>query len=176
MAQQRGFIRQARAPKRLTQWGQGPGGTGAISFSASSASLLGAAVTFGAAGTVVRIRGALSANLISYTNSSDGFHCAAAIGLVSLAAFTAGIASVPTPITEAAFDGWLWHKFFFVHGGLAAGATAVGVQSALQIEIDTKAMRKVSDEMAIFGVMEVVESGTAVMEVHFNNRLLLKLG
>ena len=167
-----------RGPKRLTQWGQGPGGAASTSFASSTASLLGSGIAFGASGTVVRIRGHFSAFLESFTSAGDGFHGAVGIGLVSAAAFAAGIASVPTPITESAWDGWLWHNFFDCFGALAAGSTNVGVHgnSGVSIDIDTKAMRKVSDEMTIFAAAEVAESGTAIMNAHLDSRLLLKLG
>ena len=129
-----------------------------------------------AAGTIVRIRGYMSAYLTAYTSAGDGFHGAAGIGIVSKTAFDAGLASVPTPITEAAWDGWMWHRYFDIHGQLAAGSTAVGVTNNLNIEVDTKAMRKISDEMIVYAIYEVVEQGTAVIDVFFESRLLLKEG
>ena len=134
-------------------------------------------MNFGASGTVVRIRGHLSALLTSYSAAGDGYHCAVGIGIASAAAFDAGIASVPTPLTEAAWDGWMYHSFFDVHGALAAGASAVGVANGgAELDIDTKAMRKILDEMTLYAALEVVELGTAVMEVWTDSRLLLKLG
>ena len=165
--------------QRLTQWGQGPGGLASNSLTGTGSQLLGSAIAFGAAGTVVRIRGWFDAYLSSYTTAGDGFQGAVGIGLVSEAAFDAGIASVPTPITEAAWDGWMWHQFFGAHGGLAAGSSAVGVGqgvAGVSREIDTKAMRKVSDEMVVFAVIEATEVGTAVLLVNLDSRLLLKLG
>ena len=163
--------------KRATQWGIGPGGVGPTNFSATGSALLGSGVTFGASGTVIRIRGWLSATLDSYTTASNGYAGAVGIGLVSAAAFAAGIASVPTPITEAAWDGWLWHQFIQLHGALAAGSTSVGVTAgAISREVDTKAMRKVFDEMVIFAAAEFTESGTAALRLHLDSRLLLKLG
>ena len=167
---------RVQGPKRLTQWGLGVGDSVRTSFTATSAALLGSGVTFGSSGTVVRQRGALSAFLDSYTNAGDGFHCAVGIGIVSSAAFTAGIASVPTPITEAAWDGWMYHRFFDLHGSEAAGSTAIGGIESVDFEVDTKAMRKVSDEMTVFAALEVVELGTASLGVYFDSRMLLKLG
>ena len=176
MPRRSGLI-QARGPRRLTNWGAGPGGSAGQGFSASGAAILGGGVQFGSAGTVVRIRGSLSAFLSSYTSAGDGFHCAIGVGLASLAAFTVGIGSLPTPITELGWDGWLWHRLFDVHGSLAAGSTAVGVaNSGVDIEVDSKAMRKVSDEMVVFAAAEVVEAGTAAMTIHFDSRMLLKEG
>ncbi len=178
MARSTAFTQRGRqAPKRLTQWGLGPGGTGVVAIASSASSLLGGGVQFGASGTVVRIRGWFDAFLTGYTSAGDGFQGAVGIGLVSTAAFTAGIASVPTPIIEAAWDGWLWHQFFGVHGQLAAGSTSVGTSGpGVSREIDSKAMRKVSDEMTVYAVVEVVEIGTGLLSVHLDSRLLLKLG
>ena len=138
----------------------------------------GAGVTFGASGTVIRIRGRFSAFLNSYTSAGDGYQGAFGIGVATSAAFNAGVASLPTPITEQAWDGWMYYTIFGVHGSLAAGSSSVGVHSntAFDIEVDTKAMRKVSDEITVFPMLEVVEIGTAVMSVFFDSRLLLKLG
>jgi len=167
---------RVQGPKRLTQWGLGPGGTGGTGITASQADILGSGVTFGASGTVVRIRGTFSGILTSYTTAGDGYAGAVGIGLASLAAFTAGIASLPTPLTEGAWDGWLWHKHFFMHGTVAAGSAAGAFVKKVDVEIDTKAMRKVSDEMIIFAASEVLEAGTAALILHLNSRLLLKLG
>ena len=59
--------------KRLMQWGLGVGDTAATSFSSTSAALLGSAVTFGAAGTVVRMRGRLTALLKTVAAVGNGF-------------------------------------------------------------------------------------------------------
>ena len=173
----RGFIHQGRSKKRLTNWGSGPGGTAINQISASSSLILGAGVTFGAAGTVVRIRGWLSLWLSSYTTASDGFQGAVGIGLASETVFDAGIASLPTPITEEAWDGWLWHQYFGIYGGLAAGSTAVGVTAGdFGVPIDSKAMRKVSDQMVIYAALEGIESGAAVLNITLDSRMLLKEG
>ena len=173
MAQQRGLIRQARGPRRLTSWGFGPGNNAEAQLSASSAVIVGAGVTFGSAGTVVRIRGRFGAYLVSFTSAGDGYIGAVGIGLAATAAFDAGIASLPTPITEEGWDGWLWHSFFGVHGGVAAASENAG---HIELVIDSKAMRKVSGDMVVFAALEVVESGTAVMNISLNSRMLLKEG
>ena len=173
-----GSTRMVRGPKRLTQWGLGPGGSAGDSVSASSSVILGSGVTFGASGTVVRIRGNLQVVLASFTSSGHGYHFAMGIGVVTSAAFAAGIASIPTPLTEAAWDGWMYHRFGDVHGSLAAGSTSTGQGNgaSFDTEVDTKAMRKVSDEMTVVAVIELVEVGTAVVDIFFDIRLLLKLG
>ena len=161
-----------RAARRLTNWGAGPGGTGAANISTSSAVILGAGITFINAGTIVRIRGEWECFLSSVTSAGDGFRGALGIGLASSAAFTAGIASLPTPITESNWDGWMWHQFFGVHRGVAD----ISAGSYLRGAIDSKAMRKVSDDFTIFAAVEVVEIGTAALDLFLDSRMLLKEG
>ena len=170
----RGSFQRGRAPRRLTNWGAGPGGTTAVTVTDSAASLLGAGVTFGSAGTVVRIRGRFTANLTVFAAIANGYTGAIGIGLASEAAFDVGIGSLPTPLTEEKWDGWLWHTFFNAHAG-ASGASSVS--SAFDMEVDTKAMRKVSDEMVIYAAAEVVRSsGAATMQMFLNSRMLIKEG
>ena len=173
MPRRSGFTRTSGA-RRLTNWGLGPGGTAAAALASSSAQILGGSIQFADAGTVVRIRGQFDAFLNSSTSAGDGFQGAVGIGIATLAAFTAGIGSLPTPITEAAWDGWMWHQFFGIHeGGPDEGQSNTG---EYHVAIDSKAMRKVSDEIVIYAAIEVVEIGTGVMQAHFDSRMLLKEG
>ena len=170
----RGSRPLVRGARRQTQWGLGVGSTAVTTITASSATILGAGVTFGASGTIVRQRGALSAYLTAATAVGDGFHGAIGIGIVGSQAFATGASALPSPVTEGAWDGWMYHRFFGIHRG-AAGAGSEGA-AAIQFEVDTKAMRKVSDEMVVVAMLEFIEIGTATADVFFDTRLLLKLG
>jgi len=165
--------------RRLTDWGNGPGGTAPTPVSTPVATILGAFVFALHPGfTVVRIRGEFAAHLGLATASEDGFAGAFGIGIASLAAVTAGGGSVPTPITEAVSDNWLYHRFFDIKAGFpfAAGADPAGNREAfIRFEVDSKAMRKFPPDTAIYASLEVVEVGTANMEVAFNSRMLVKL-
>jgi len=172
MPASRGF-RSRQSPRRRTEWFQGVGGTAITSVASSSAGFLGGGVvtTFGEE-TLVRTRGILDLTMIAVTSPGDGFFGAVGIGLATSAAVAAGIASVPTPITESGWDGWLWHSFVSVHGGI----TLIANESSHQrVEIDSKAMRKVQDDMTLFAAFEVVEIGSAVMSVFLDTRMLSKL-
>ncbi len=146
MVQRRGFSRTGplvgRGLRRKTAWGIGPGSSAALNISASGASLvgLGAASTLEGS-TCVRIRGELLITLISVTSSLDGMRGAFGIGIVSNPAFTAGIGSVPTPITEASDENWLYHRFFTVIGAQASETWGNAGSAVLRVEVDTKAMR-----------------------------------
>ena len=171
MAQRRGFTR-GRTTRRLTDWGLGPGTSGATAFTTSSAAIIGAGITPSTLLTVVRTRGLFDAFLTSSTSPGDGFFGAVGIGLASESAFDVGIGSLPTPITELVWDGWLWHSFFSCHEGSPdPGADGAGQH---RIVIDSKAMRKFGPETVIYVAVEVVELGTAAMSVFCDTRMLFK--
>ncbi len=172
MAHSRGFRNQIRSPRRRTEWFAGVGSQAATALSGVGSTLLGNSIvtTFGEE-TLVRTRGLLSIVMKTAASVGEGFLGAVGIGIVSTAALTAGVASVPTPVTEVSWDGWLWHTFFALHESLGGGGEHV-----LQIPIDSKAMRKLETDMSFYAVVEVgVEIGTATADVFLDTRMLAKL-
>ena len=178
----RGLIRPS-GPKRLTAWGLGPGTTTVATTSTTSDAIIGSgAVPLVEGLTVVRVRGEFQAFLIAATGADDGFGCALGIGVANAQAFAAGIVSLNTPLDEADWDGWLYHRFFSLHsssvidGSVAADADSINARSvAIRFEIDSKAMRKLSDEMVLYMALSVTLGGTAQMKFVGNIRILLKL-
>ena len=175
----RGFSRRGRFPaqqRRKTAWDIGPGSTAATAISASGATLVGTGVSFELDGlTVVRTRGELLITIVTATSALDGLRGAFGIGIASLAAFTAGIGSVPTPITEETDENWLYHQYFTVMtitGGEQWGNAGTTI---LRTSVDSKAMRKVGAGIVVYAAVEVVETGAIVADVSFNSRMLLKL-
>ena len=122
--------------------------------------------------TLVRTRGIFEAVLKTATSAGDGYFGAIGIGRVSTPAFVAGIVSMPTPLTDLAWDGWLYHSFFSLHAGVAGDSAASSTQ---RIEIDSKAMRKLGTDETFYAAMEVIEVGTATMSLFLNTRMLSKL-
>ena len=180
MARFRGSPRgRTIVPRRLTSWEVGPGGTAVTPTSVAGSFFLGSAIQASIPGlTIVRIRGEFAAYLNLATSSLDGYVGAFGIGIASLAAVTAGVGSVPTPITESGADNWLYHRFFALKAGFpfSAGADPAGnLLYALRFEVDSKAMRKFETEQALYAIFEVVEVGTSSMQVHFDSRVLAKL-
>ena len=174
MAQRRGSFHRASGSKRPVSWGNGPGGT-ALQLINSSVSILlnaGVQITTPAEMTLMRLRGRMSVHLLTATSVGDGFQGAFGIGKVQAAAFDAGVASVPTPITEAAADIWIYHTFFGVHAN--ATSAPFGDLSTFEIEVDSKAMRKWDDGEVIFAAIEVVEIGAATANMFFDSRVLVK--
>ncbi|MBC8547982.1 hypothetical protein H8711_13815 [Clostridiaceae bacterium NSJ-31] len=104
------------------------------------------------------------------------------MGITTAEAIAVGITAVPTPISDDQWDGWLYHRFFslvspsVMNGGAAKDTDGVtGVSAAVRFEVDSKAMRKLPENMAVFVVFQVTEVGIATMQFHFNSRILLKL-
>ena len=132
--------------------------------------------------TLVRTRGFMNLFLTAASGVGEGFTGAVGICRTTLAAVAVGVTAIPTPITEESWDGWLWHRYFscFSAGVIAAAAALdnglVHPNSAsLNIEVDSKAMRKTANLDAIVLVLECTEVGTATMRWSMNTRMLFKL-
>ncbi len=163
--------------RRSTAWELGTGGTTSTNLFSSTATFIGSAVTPLIDGnTIIRIRGFLKVVLLSTDAVSGGFSGAFGIGLASEAAVAAGIASVPTPITEQGSENWLYWRAFAVDAvtaTIADGVNAFG--SVFEVEIDSKAMRKFPEDLSIYACTEVVEAGVSSANVWHDSRLLIKL-
>ena len=185
MASRRDFHRGRQSPRRRTGWEEGPGQsapqtaiTGTVAAIAAS---IAAATVDGL--TIARIRARLQMYLSTTNAALEGFHGAFGIGVVTTAALTAGAASIPTPITEQSWDGWMyWRSLNVTSGPIFLDGTAAsegdgiaGVVGSIDVDVDVKAMRKLTVDEAIFAVVEVTEIGTAVMQWHFDSRVLLFL-
>ena len=173
MARRSGFpLRSQRSSGVARDWGAGPGSSSVQQFSATGSGILGAGVvtTVGEL-TLLRTRGILDMQITGPpTSDGDGFFGAVGIGVFTDQAFTAGIASLPTPLDEREFS-WLWHQFFSVHGG-DVSLDALGTHN--QFEVDSKAMRKFNVNDVIAGIIQVVEIGAAGLDVWFDTRILFQ--
>jgi len=163
-----------RGPRRRTNWVSGPGSSAVVAYSTTSSALQSTIPGDAVAGsTILRIRGDYTFNLLTSSVAGDGFFGAFGIAVVTLASVNAGIAAVPTPLTEDNWDGWMFHKYFHA---LRGQATAAEGSAAIHFEIDTKAMRKITDnDMVLAAITEVIEQGTATAEEAFNSRVLVAL-
>ena len=175
MARRSGFSRgRPRSSGVSRDWGAGPGGTGVTNITASGSAILGnGVVTVQNELTILRTRGLLDVALLgAATANGDGYFGAVGICVVTDAAFTAGITAIPTPITEAVWNGWLWHQFISVYDNDISGESSRDKQR--QYEIDSKAMRKFDSEMVVAAVIEVVEIGGAALTVFLDTRMLFQ--
>ena len=169
-----GFNRVS-APRRRKGWEGGPGGTALQGVGSSSSVILGLGAELLLDGTtLLRLRGQVNVNLGTGAVLGDGFQGAFGIGIVQASAFAIGVTAVPTPLTEQDWDGWIFWSTLSVHTG-DVSEPARSPQSTQVIDVDTKAMRKLDLQDTLYGVIEVVEIGTATMDVFFDSRLLLAL-
>ena len=166
--------------RRQTTWIQGPSSlSGAIT--ATGKTLMSGQISDPASferGTIVRIRGSYTALQTTGAAAGDGFAIALGIGLFDEVALAAGVASLPGPLDQMDWDGWIWHSFGVTQVHTATIADGVNsASSVFRFEVDSKAMRKWDVGVQVLaGVIDVVELGTASFEVNGHTRVLLKGG
>ena len=178
MARSRSGFSRGRSQRRTTAWTFGPGGSDVVSTGASGQTILGSGVILAGESkvTLVRLRGSLQVYLKTSSAAGDGFHCALGIGIVMNEAFGVGQTAIPGPISEADWDGWLYHRFFDLHTFDATIANNIELGLAVaQFEVDSKAMRIWDDGETLMAILEVSEGTAATMDVFFDSRILVKL-
>jgi len=168
------FTKGPSSPRRRTSWNLGPGQTGVTTVSAAGIQTFDSSPEFEDGETIVRIRGSLSCYLNTITAARDGYHFAFGIALFTEQALVAGITALQRPISDAGWEGWMYHRFFDVHGPAGAEVTS-DASMIVNHEIDSKAMRKAGSEMFLVAIMELFEVGTAVANFNFQSRILVKL-
>ena len=176
MARRSGF-RPQRGTKRTVSWGFGPGGSVLTALTGNGQSILGDGVVLAVEdkATIVRTRGNIEM-IQTLGGAGEGFHVAFGIGIVSDQAFTVGATAIPGPISEPGWPGWFYHRFLDIHS--VSSTIGDGVNSSAVVvreEVDSKAMRKISDGETMVAMIEVVEVGTASINVFFDCRILVKL-
>jgi len=168
------MARRGRFPvsnRRRTGWENGP----SISNLTVTASgqIIGTGLTALADGfTLVRLRGLITLRLSVVGAALDGFSGAFGIAIVSSDAFDAS--AVMDPLTEAEWDGWIWHEFFFLKGTIAGVGNNTSILER-HIVIDSKAMRKMPADNVLMIASEHTLVGTSTMQVEANSRALFKL-
>ena len=163
-----------RTQRHRPSWSLGPSGTVARTMSGSSLFLTGAQATIDEV-TIVRTRGILVLQLIVADAALAGYTGAVGICNVTENAFNAGIASIPTPVTDIAWDGWLWYQLFALNAITATIADGVNAGAMFkQFTVDSKAMRKTNVTDVIVGVIEVTEATNATLHARLDTRMLSK--
>ena len=166
-----------RTPRRQTTWAIGPQGTVQRTAAGSVIFALGAqAVDDGL--TIVRTRGELLVFLSVATSALDGFTFDFGIGIVSENAFDAGVASIPNPTTDIAWDGWLYHTRNSVKAVVATITEASQAEgsASMRLVVDSKAMRKIKNtDVAVAVLNTETETGSATLNATFRSRMLVKI-
>ena len=93
------------------------------------------------------------------------------IGKATEQAVLAGIGSVPTPIAEQNWDGWLFWTPISSHSAEAG----IARDTNFDLVLDSRAMRKISEEDAFYAAFEVVEIGTSTLDMFLDSRMLFAL-
>ena len=171
------FQRGAASSRRKVGWSDGPSQLAPAGISSSGSVLwsLGRQFLFDGQ-TLVRTRGNFSIWQTVATSIGDGFNqLAVGMCVVSENAFDTGITAVPTPLTDAGWDGWFFHQLLGPILSFETTEVLRGPMSALRIDIDSKAMRKLKSTDVMIGVVEAgVEVGAATLNFVANTRKLVK--
>jgi len=158
-------------PKRQTTW-IGPADQAPVAVAANTKVIISSFDPFAqgfAKPTVVRTRGACEVQ-----PQVDGVSITiiGAIGMavVTDVALAVGVGSLPGPITDAGWDGWyVWRSF----GYRMSVTSDIGrLINSFSFEVDSKAMRKVSDQESL---VTIVESQAAALAFYDGTRTLLKM-
>jgi len=126
-------------------------------------------LSFESPGTLIRTRGMVSV-FPQAAGADINVVGAFGIGIVSAEALSVGITAIPTPFTDADWGGWMVLQPFAFR--LDVTSDIGRLISSLQIEVDSKAMRKVGPNTA---AVVVAESLSGALSVADTTRLLLKL-
>ena len=122
--------------------------------------------------TIIRTRGFVSVRPSAFS-ADIGFSGAFGACIVSDQAAAAGVASVPGPFSDADWDGWYMWRSFAGRFDVTTDVGRVGFSgTGLPFEVDSKAMRKVSDNETC---LLVAESQTGAFSIAMHLRTLFKL-
>ena len=170
--------RGSSSPRRKTSWIIGPDQALIASFTSAGSRLWSLGVQTGLdANTIVRIHGEYTLSLSAVTSIGDHFAAVGlGIGLCTDEAFAAGVASVPGPLTDHDWDGWMWHSLHGMFRGVETTEVQRGPMEAVREKIDSKAMRKFDEGMTVFGAVELgTETGAVTLDFTVRTRMLIKL-
>ena len=167
-----------RGPRRQTDWALQTISTTFVNVPAASVVLLSSFTSTQLASlapaTLIRQRGILSVASDQGAASEDQIG-AVGCGFVTDRARIAGAASLPSPISDAGWEGWMWIQSFAQQYQFG---TAVGRQPNMvpfTYVIDSKAMRKFTGDEALVLMGENVHA-THGFEVSVLMRGLIKAG
>ncbi len=159
-------FRRTGGRRRRTHWSEM---AGASDITATGPILLATSSPLHEGETIVRLRGLVTLVGSIFGADGDGIFGAIGFGVVTTAAATAGVASIPTPIVEAGWDGWFSHNYIAVERGELNNSDGSGYH---RVVLDSKAMRKVNEDESIVMVWDGVETGTVTAAVQARVRLL----
>jgi len=122
--------------------------------------------------TVVRTRGIIDVGTDQAAGTEHPFG-AFGVAVVSEQARAAGVASIPTPITDEGSDLWFVHQFFFA-GFFFLSSVGAG-QDHVQYSFDSKGQRKLEGDDSQAIVFAVENASTVGLIYTLKFRMLLML-
>ncbi len=166
--------RSGQRSRRVSTW-VAPADQDTVSV-ASGASVI--VASFDASGngmlapTIVRSRGEVAVRNTAF-GADVVIGGAFGICVVSDEAFAAGTASIPRPFDDADWGGWfVWQSFESLFSFDDATGNLGVNNTSLRYQVDSKAMRKVSDGETIV-MMAESQTGALVIAMHIRMLLLL---
>ena len=95
--------------------------------------------------TVLRCRGNLFVTAVPDA-ATDSDTVGLGICVVTEAAAAVGGTSVPGPINDQGYDGWLWHQYVPLDALLLTAVDPQAITTNVRVEIDAKGMRKLPQD------------------------------
>jgi len=172
----RGSRFQRNGPTRRRKLAWFPGPISSSTPNTASANFVQAWTTgfsFSQGLTLRRTRGNIASWLTAATSIGDGYRMAFGLIQVQSEAFAIGVTALPDPRVDLEAD-WLYHRLWNIIRTSEVLAAA-GERTFLDIEIDSKAMRKMDDGKTLVAVVAGEEVGTAVVEFQGTTRVLMSL-
>ena len=160
----------SRGPRRATDWSASAFG-GIVVVANGTAVLLETFAPIVGGETVIRTRGNFS--IASDQDIATELQIGAfGICVVTQQAAGIGITAIPHPVADAAWGGWLYHRYFAFQFDFGTGVGFIS-DMAHQIEIDSKAMRKVDEDDRLVTLVE--NNGSRGFQIVNHERFLSKV-
>ena len=188
MAFRRTFRGRRSGPRRMTDWIFATGiPVGLVSVPDATQRVIGSvAIAEGGVkpGTIVRIRGTIHLELAAETAADTLQSYGVGVGLFddrALAVSSSAGVGLPEPIGDADDEKWMWIHYGFLGLGPGYAATAesdgTGRRGTIDIEVDTKAMRKWDENQTLVWLVQsqVIDGAATEIDAVVMARMLLKL-
>jgi hypothetical protein len=112
--------------------------------------------------TIRRLRGAVWTAVVPPTDPADFFRMDLAVGLAVAPAEAVAAGALPCPVSDAYWDGWLWHRFMPINSGGGREAITEGYEP----EVDGRGQRRLEDNVLFFAAEAFRLDTVATLEVN----------
>ncbi len=150
-------------------WGSFQGEITAVDLAEGTVATGSTGFIFAQAGTVVRMRGLVTAELDAGAATAENALIVLGIIKVSQNAFDVGITAIPNPTDDSGED-WIWQGSLYVSTGSQSGGADFGSNAVDRVVVDSKAMRKIKDGEVFVIVADVAvsdnQTGTADLKYY----------